>query len=91
MLRGGEKISQVTQENIDRFGVTEIRILNTNADRGIDTIDVTVNTLIEARYNTASVWKFEYEQRTDGILLSRITPLTVAGASTDEIRGRVGG
>lgn len=85
-----QRLVRSAQDNAERFGVKDINILSENIDRTPGTIDVTISTLVQGAQNTTAVFKFEYEQRTDGILLSRISALSVGGASTDEISRQVG-
>lgn len=87
-LRGRDEIVRGTREAAERFSLKEIRIVNENpaSEPSLGTIDVTINTLIEAQYNTTAIFKFEYEKRSDGILLTRISPVSIAGASSDTIR-----
>lgn len=90
MTLDAQQLVKSAQDNAERFGVKDIRIISENVERGIDTVDVTINTLVEGSMTTTAAFKFEYEQRTDGMLLSRITALRVGGASTDEISRQIG-
>lgn len=88
-LRGTE-ISDVAEQYAGMSQLKEIRIINTDVLPSPGRADVTIDTLIEAQQTTTSSWTFSYEQRSDGILLTEIRPIRVAGRSIDDVERVIG-
>ena len=89
-LGGGEAIRHAAESSAQAYGLKDIRILRTEPQqRALDSVDVTVTTLLEGSQPLNAVFRFEYEQRSDGILLAKIVPVQIGRMSEDQIRNAI--
>jgi hypothetical protein len=89
VVRGPNAIATATQVAAENYGLKDIRILTTNVVSGGNLIDVSFTAMLDGTRPTTSNWKFQYEKRSDGILLARIVPISIGGVSMDEVRARI--
>lgn len=91
-LASGDAIAKAAESAAGTFGLTDIRVLSQAASRGGPyTVDVTINTLVEASMNTPAVFTFQYNINRDGsVRLTRIVPVSVGGTTGDDLTGRIG-
>lgn len=82
VVRGPEAISAMLERLTATYGLKSATILGTESVVGSGTIDVTISVFSEHDFGPQrTAWRFEYEQRADGILLSRVSPVQVAGGT----------
>ena len=80
LVRGPDAITSMLERLTSSYGLKSATILGTESVVGAGTIDVTVTVFSEHDFGPQrTAWRFEYEERADGILLSRISPVPVAG------------
>lgn len=89
MFRGPE-IATVAETAAGTYQLREIRILLREVASTPNGVDVTIDTLNEGQQNSTSTWTFTYEQRSDGILLRKITPIRLNGRPMEEIERAMG-
>ena len=93
-IRGRANVTSAVQNNSESYGLKAAHILSTDVTTGVGTYDVTINTLLEGVQSTTARFTFQYEQRSDGILLARLVPLSVGTLAVDDmtkyIRQRAG-
>lgn len=82
VVRGPEAIAAMLQRLTETYGLTSATILGTESAVGSGTIDVTISVFSEHDFGPQrTAWRFEYEQRADGILLARVSPVQIAGGA----------
>lgn len=89
-LRGPEAIAGATESAASAYGLTNITLFGTDAVEGIGSVDVNFTAILEGSRPAKSSWKFEYLVRPDGIVLSRIQPISIGNSSIDQIRRAIG-
>ena len=82
--RGPAAVTSIIEANSEAYGLKSIHVLGTDVTRGVGTYDVTLNTLLEGSQSTTARFTFQYEQRTDGILLARLVPISVGTLSVED-------
>lgn len=85
-VSGPDEIVSTTQTTAGAYGLKSIRVYGTEAVRGPGSVDVTFNSLLEGMQPLTATFRFEYEERSDGMLLAKIVPVRVGDKSMDEIR-----
>lgn len=88
-LRGNVAISNAAQTAAQSYGLKDIRTFGTDAVEGPGTVDVTIRTLLEGAQPLTAEFRFEYEQRSDGMLLSKIVPVRIGDKSMDQVRNAI--
>lgn len=83
--RGRDAVTETVRGSADGYGLKNVRTLNTDVSTGVGTYDVTISVLLEGSQATTARFRFEYEQRSDGILLSKLVPISVGNMSVDDI------
>jgi hypothetical protein len=87
---GGDAIRQAAQNSAEAYGLKDIRTLRTTAEqRALEGVDVTIDTLLEGAQPLNATFRFEYEQRSDGILLAKIVPITIGRISEEQMRSAI--
>lgn len=85
-LRGAKRIVERGRELADEFGLKQARVLSTTTrPGGPGLMDVIVLVQHEFSVPTQPVtkWAFQYEQRSDGILLNNIAPADQDGTAVE--------
>lgn len=90
-LRGAEPIRKIVESNWNRYQFRSVTILSLVAVQSGSLISVEISVLSDMQFPQRSSWRFDYEKRSDGVLLARIEPLSVDGANIEQIRARLGG
>jgi hypothetical protein len=85
-LQGADRIAERGQQLADEFGLKQARVLSTTTRPGsTGLLDVVV--LVQHEFNVptppATKWVFQYEQQSDGILLSTIAPADKDGTAVE--------
>lgn len=88
-LRGGDAIVNATQTTAGAYGLKDIRVFGTEAVAGPNTVDVTFNSLLEGQQPLTASFRFEYEDRSDGMLLAKIVPLKIGEMNMDQVRNAI--
>ena len=89
MFNGARAIAGATELAASSYGLKNIRVFGTEAMQGVGSIDVSFSAILEGAQPTTSNWRFEYEERSDGLLLARIVPISIGQMSADQLRGRM--
>ena len=84
-IRGRANVTSAVQNNSDAYGLKAVHVLGTDVTTGAGTYDVTINTLLEGSQSTTARFTLQYEQRADGILLTRLIPLSVGTLAVDDM------
>lgn len=85
-INGRDAIVSTTQTTAGAYGLKSIRMYGTDVSQGPNSIDVTFSALLEGVQPLTATFRFEYEQRSDGMLLAKIVPVKIGDKSMDEIR-----
>ena len=85
-IAGRESIVSSTQSTAAVYGLKSIRTYGTETVVGPNTVDVTFNALVEGVQPLTTVFRFEYEERSDGMLLSKIVPVRVGNMTMDQLQ-----
>lgn len=85
-ISGRDAIVSTTQTTAGAYGLKEIRVYGTEATQGPNTVDVSFNALLEGMQPLTASFLFQYEQRSDGMLLTKIVPVKIGDKSMDEVR-----
>ena len=88
-LRGGEAVVNATQTTAGAYGLKDIRVFGTEAVAGPSTVDVTFSSLLEGQRPLTASFRFEYEDRSDGMLLAKIVPLKIGDMNMDQVRNAI--
>lgn len=84
-IRGRANVAGAVQSNAESYGLKSVHILSTDVTTGIGTYDVTINTLMEGSQSTTARFTLQYEQRSDGLLLTRLIPLNVGTLAVEDM------
>ncbi len=90
-LRGAEPIRKMVESNWSRYQFKSVTILSLLSQQSGSLISVEITVLSEMQFPQRSSWRFDYEKRSDGVLLARVEPLSVDGMNIEQIRARLGG
>lgn len=88
-LQGRDAIVNATQGAAQNYGLKDIRVFRTVALRGPNTVDVTFDSLLEGVQPLTATFRFEYEERSDGMLLTKIVPVRMGNKSMDQVRSAI--
>jgi hypothetical protein len=84
-MHGPDEIMSGTEKAAGNYGLKQVRILSTTAIEGPGTIDVTFTALLEGAQPLTTTFRFEYEQRSDGMLLANIVPVKIGDRPVEEV------
>ncbi len=91
-FRGAKEIADGARKRADQFGLKRAFVLGRDQVQRQNVIDVVVSVLSEQNMppQIRTTWRFKYEVRSDGILLSEIAPESTGELSADQMRQRLG-
>lgn len=88
-IAGREAIVGSTEIAATGYGLKSIRVYGTEANVGPNSVDVAFNSVLEGSQPLTATFRFEYEDRSDGMLLAKIVPVKIGNMSMDQVNRAV--
>jgi hypothetical protein len=90
-FRGAKEIADGAKERASQFGLKNVWITGLNSSQAGNLIDIDIGVMSEQNMppTMPTSWKFKYEVRADGVLLSSIEPTAIGNQNVDELKRRL--